>query len=79
MIDLRNIGFSSSDMESTIFIISYGVDIFLMRTAPDKPFDRLDDSFNYLQILVVILIVTIAALFLRSKVKKARLQKIHLE
>jgi hypothetical protein len=65
--------FSSSDMESTIFILAYGVDIFLMRTAPDKLFDMLDDSFNYLLILVAILVVTIAAIFLRSKVKKARL------
>jgi hypothetical protein len=65
-------------MESTIFILSYGLDIFLMRTAPDKPFDMLDDSFNYVQILAVILVVTIAALFLRTKVKNARLQKFHL-
>ena len=66
---LNNIRFSSSDLESTIFILSYGIDYFLIRIAPDKSFDVLADSFNFAQVLGIMVCVPILALFFRGKVK----------
>lgn len=56
-------------MESTIFVMGYGVDTFLLRVAPDKAFDMLADGFNYVQLVVIMVGVTIAALFFKGKVK----------
>jgi hypothetical protein len=39
--NLNKIKFSPADMESSIFVFCYGVDNFLIRTAPDKTFDMI--------------------------------------
>lgn len=67
MSKLEHIRFSSSDLESTIFVMAYGVDMFLLRNAPDKAFDMLLDGFNYLQLVAVLILVTIAAIFFKGK------------
>lgn len=67
--DIDHMRFSSSDLESTIFIMAYGIDVFLLRTAPDRAFDMLADGFNYLQLVVVVVAVTFAAIFFRNKAK----------
>jgi hypothetical protein len=77
--DLNNIRFSSSDLESTIFIMAHGVDTFLLRIAPDKAFDMLADGFNYLQLIAVMFLVTAAAIFFKNKAKEAKLKKAHLD
>ena len=38
---LRSVDFSASDMESTIFVLAYGTDIYMIRVAPDMPFDMI--------------------------------------
>lgn len=70
--------FSSSDLESTIFMMAYGIDLFLVRIAPDKSFDLLADGFNYVQLVAIMIAVTIAAIFFRNKAKQAKLKRPHL-
>lgn len=77
--NLEHMRFSSSDLESTIFILAYGVDLFLVRSSPDRAFDMLADGFNYVQLIGVMTIATIAALFFRSKVQEAKLKKNYLD
>ena len=75
---MRNVHFSSSDMESTIFVMVYGgLDLFMVRIAPDSTFDMIMEDFNYLVLLAIILVVTIAVAVLRSKAIQARLLKPH--
>lgn len=50
-------------------MMAYGIDTFLIRTAPDRAFDLLADGFNYVQLVVIMVGVTIAALFFKGKVK----------
>ena len=69
LLNLENVRLSSTDLESTIFIFANGIDSFLIRIAPDKAFDMLIDGFNYIQLVVVLLLVTILAIFFRSKLK----------
>ena len=73
--DLDYVRFSSSDLESTIFLMAYGADIFLTRTAPDKAFDMLADGFNYIQLVAIMIGVTVAAIFFKNKAKEAKLKK----
>lgn len=60
-------------------MMAYGIDIFLVRVAPDKAFDMLADGFNYVQLVVIMVGVTVAALFFKGKVKEAKLLKAHLD
>jgi ER membrane protein complex subunit 1 len=69
--------FSSSDMESTIFIFAYGIDNFLIRTSPDRTFDMITEDFNYLILIAIMTVVTIGVLYLRHISKKARMIKPH--
>jgi hypothetical protein len=50
-------------------MMAYGIDIFLVRIAPDKAFDMLSDGFNYMQLILIMTAVTIAAVFFKGKVK----------
>lgn len=50
-------------------MMAYGIDLFLVRVAPDRAFDMLADGFNYIQLVVIMVGVTIAALFFKNKVK----------
>lgn len=59
--------------------MAYGIDLFLVRVAPDKAFDMLADGFNYLQLIGIMIAVTFAAIFFRSKAKEAKLRKLHLD
>lgn len=77
--NLEEMRFSSSDLESTIFIMAYGVDVFLVRTSPDRTFDMLADGFNYVQLIAVMVVATIAAIYLKASVKENKLRKNHLD
>lgn len=50
-------------------MMAYGVDIFLIRTSPDKPFDLLADGFNYAQLVAVMIAVTAGAIFFKNKLQ----------
>ncbi len=74
---LKNVEFSPSDMESTVFVLGYGTDVFLLRVAPDMPFDMITEDFNYLVLVAIMVGVTVGVLVLRYKAIKARLVKPH--
>lgn len=57
--------------------MGYGTDIFLIRVAPDQPFDTITEDFNYLVLLAIMGAVTGGVLVLRYKAKKAKLIKPH--
>ena len=75
---MKNVEFSASDMESTIFILGYGTDVFLLRVAPDHPFDMITEDFNYLVLVAIMVAVTVGVLVLRHKANKAKLIKPHI-
>lgn len=79
LINLSKARFSSSDLESTLFIFLNGIDSFLIRVAPDRTFDLLASNFNYLQIAGVLVVVTILAMFFKWKQHEAKLRKNYLE
>ncbi len=64
-------------MESTIFVLAYGTDMYMVRVAPDMPFDMITDDFNYLVLVAIVIAVTLGVLVLRHKAKKAKLIKPH--
>ncbi len=64
-------------MESTVFVLGYGTDLFLIRMAPDMPFDMITDDFNYLVLVLIMAAVTAGVLVLRYKANKAKLVKPH--
>lgn len=77
--NLEHLAFSSTDMESSIFILAYGIDLFLIRMAPDKTFDMITEDFNHYMLLIILAVATGIVLFLRSKVLMAKLKKPHTE
>jgi hypothetical protein len=64
-------------MESTIFVLTYGTDLMMIRIAPDMPFDMITEDFNYIVLVVIIVAVTIGVLMLKGKAQKAKLLKKH--
>ena len=60
-------------------MFTYGVDNFMARISPEKPFDMLSDGFNYLQLIGVLVVVTVLALYFRSLASEAKLAKAHLD
>jgi hypothetical protein len=66
-------------MESSIFVFCFGVDNFLIRTAPDKTFDMIMDDFNYLVLILILVVGTVLVLFFRHQLNLAKLKKPHLE
>jgi len=64
-------------MESTIFVFGYGIDNFMIRTSPDKPFDMITEDFNYLVLILIICVVTVGVMYLRNMARKARMIKPH--
>ena len=74
---MRDVQFSATDMESTIFVLAYGTDMYMIRVAPDMPFDMITDDFNYLVLVAIMVAVTVGVMVLRYKAKKAKLIKPH--
>ena len=74
---LKDIHFSATNMESTIFVLAYGTDLYMIRAAPDMPFDMITDDFNYLVLVAIMVAVTVGVLVLRYKAKTAKLVKPH--
>jgi hypothetical protein len=57
--------------------MAYGTDIFMIRVAPDMPFDMITEDFNYLVLVLIMVGVTVGVIFLKNKAMKARLLKPH--
>ena len=57
--------------------MGYGHDLYLIRHAPDNNFDMIGEDFNYLILVVIMIVVTVAVFTLRYKARKAKLIKVH--
>lgn len=77
--NLNSVVFSPADMESSIFVFCYGSDNFMIRTAPDKTFDMIMDDFNYLVLLLILVVGTVVVVIFSRQLKLAKLKKPHLE
>ena len=77
--NLNNIVFSPTDMESSIFALCSGTDLFLVRMAPDKTFDIIADDFNHVLLLVILLVGTAVIAWFNKLLTSAKLKRPHLE
>ena len=57
--------------------MAYGMDVFLMRMTPDKNFDMIGEDFNYMVLVLIVIVVSGVLYFLKTKVKFAKLTKNH--
>ena len=76
---MNKIIFSPTDMESTIFTLCYGSDLFMIRNAPDKTFDMITEDFNHVVLILILAAATIGILFFKRLLNAAKLKKPHLE
>jgi hypothetical protein len=76
---MNKIIFSPSDMESTIFTLCFGSDLFMIRNAPDKAFDMITEDFNHVVLVLILVAATAGILFFKSLLNAAKLKKPHIE
>ena len=79
LVNITSITFSPTDMESSIFALGFGTDLFLMRTAPDKTFDLIGDDFNHVMLLLILAGGTVVIVLFKRMLTSAKLRKPHLE
>ena len=56
---------SPTELESTSHVLAVGLDLFYTRCSAAKPFDMLDDDFNWRSLMMVVAGLTVAAVVLR--------------
>lgn len=76
---LSRVVFSPTDMESTIFTLCYGTDLFLVRNAPDKTFDMITEDFNHVVLLLILIAASVGILTFKKMLTSAKLKKPHIE
>ena len=79
LVNINHISFSPTDMESSIFALCTGTDLFLIRMAPDKTFDLIGDDFNHGLLLLILAAGTVVIAVFGKALRLARLKKPHLE
>jgi len=72
---LTNIITIPTNFESTSLVLSFGHDMFFTKVAPENPYDILDDDFNYVALIVSVVVAMIAAAGLRFYAKYTRMDK----
>ena len=76
---LNTIVFNPTDMESTIFTLCYGRDLFMVRNAPDKTFDMITESFNHVVLVIILIAATVVIVVLKRVMEGAKRKKPHIE
>lgn len=76
---LSHMQFSPTDMESSIFVFCYGLDNFLIRTAPDKTFDMITEDFNHVILLLILVAATVAIVAFKRMLNLAKLKRPFIE
>ena len=66
-------------MESTIFTLCYGTDLFLIRYAPDKAFDMITEDFNHVVLVLILVAATVGIVVFKRIMDAAKLKKPHIE
>ena len=72
---LRAIATAPSRLESTSHLLAHGVDLFYTRVTPSKSFDRLEDDFSYLLLIVTMVALAAGCAFLSYAVKRDDLKR----
>jgi len=65
LFDLKTLQFSPSKLESNLFVLAYGTDVFMLRWTPEQTFDQITEDFNYLFLVTVVLGITLAFYYVR--------------
>lgn len=65
LFDLKALQFSPSKLESNLFVLAYGTDVFMLRWTPEQTFDQITEDFNYLFLVTVVLGITLAFYYVR--------------
>ena len=76
---LNKIVFNPTDMESTIFTLCYGRDLFMIRNAPDKTFDMITESFNHVVLVIILVVATAGIVLFKRIMDQAKKKKPHIE
>lgn len=66
-------------MESTIFTLCYGTDLFMTRNAPEKTFDMITEDFNHVVLILILIAATVGIVAFKRILNAAKLKKAHLE
>ncbi|KAK9368286.1 hypothetical protein V1509DRAFT_664443 [Lipomyces kononenkoae] len=64
---------SPANLESTVLVFSYGLDLFFTRITPSQPFDLLSKSFNKGQLLLTIFALLVGVRFTGPMVRRKQL------
>ncbi len=60
-------------LESTSLVFAYGLDLFYTRVTPSQTFDLLNEDFNYLFLILSVLVVGVPIIVFRGWAKKKEL------
>jgi len=71
--NFRGIRAAPADLESTSLVMAYGVDLFFVRSTPSKGFDVLNEDFNFIGMVLTVVVLTVLAVVLFWCVKKSDL------
>lgn len=63
LFDLQQLKFSPTRLESNVFVLAYGTDVFLLRWTPEQTFDQITEDFNYPFLVAVVLGITVALVY----------------
>lgn len=63
-------------LESTCFVASYGLDLFVARVMPEKSFDMLTDDFNYSAIVISLGVMVAATIVAEVYFKKNQVKRL---
>lgn len=72
LFDLRKLQFSPTKLESNLFLLAYGTDVFMLRWTPEQTFDQITEDFNYLFLLAVVVGITFALYYVHKITLKSK-------
>eukprot|EP01016_Furgasonia_blochmanni_P045716 TRINITY_DN648_c0_g1_i7.p1 TRINITY_DN648_c0_g1~~TRINITY_DN648_c0_g1_i7.p1 ORF type:complete len:324 (+),score=66.03 TRINITY_DN648_c0_g1_i7:325-1296(+) len=73
---LNNVKMSPTGLESTGLLLAYGHDLYYNKIAPDKNYDQLNDDFNYLYLILTVLLVISATLVAKRLAQRSKIYRI---
>ncbi len=74
--EISAIQFSPTRLESTSLMLIHGQSLFLNKVMPDNSFDKLGDDFNYVFLVLSVLLVLVATKTAQTFVSKTRVNQL---
>lgn len=68
MLGIRSVAATPGNFESESLVLAYGHDLYCTRLSPSRSFDLLGETFNRIQLFIVLLILCVALTILRVTV-----------